>query len=633
MMRTITMLVLLVSAMLCGGAVGGAEYATIFARTPDLRPPYFSTLPEMIKQRRAQFQAILERIHLVDQGKGAASFGVASNGLQLALIVLEPELASTQRVHAAIVLRNDSSEKVGYQGDTTDVLEIIAVDEASQPLPRTPSGKAYAGRRVNVGIGKPPTMVIPAHGQVVYEVNLAELFVVPRDKRVTFVAAARFVAGRGKGWAEVHSQSGWVWPRGDAGVKSFFDEPEAPEWVLARMRAYQETSGPVARSNAVVRMAQDTARPTNFVFSSSTGSSATNPFPQTNLTNASPVVTGTPSVPPSARQSPKADLLQPPAVGVTEPMLAPLLGDGSGRAATNAVQWQQRAALRQRWQGLLGEFPAERARLKSEVLATEELPDFTRQHVKYQIQEGVFTDAYLLTPKPARERRPAVVVFHQTVNSHARQAAGLDVSNPELNHGVQLVRRGYVVVCPRCYIFDDGTNFAGNVKLVQQRNPAWTGMARMTFDGVRAVDFLASLPSVDTDHIGALGHSLGAKEVLFAAAFDERYKVAVFSEGGIGLKFTNWDAPWYLGPAVRQAGFAGELHELLALIAPRGFLLLAGESADGDRSWRFIEAARPVYRLLGAEKNLGWLNHRQGHRYPAAAREVAEEFLDRFLKP
>lgn len=320
--------------------------------------------------------------------------------------MLEPELASTQRVHSAIVLRNDSSEQVGYRGDTTEVFEIIAVDEASQPLPRTPTGKAYAGRRPDFPNSKPLTMVIPAHGQVVYEVNLAELFVVPRDKPLTFVAAARFVDGRGKGWAEVHSQSGWVWPRGDAGVKSFFDQPAPPDWALARMRAYQETSGPVARSNAAVRNAEGTARPTNFVFSSSTGSSATNPFAGPNLTNEQPVATGTPTVAVTASQSPKVDLLQPPAKGVTEPILAPLLVDGFGRAATNVAQWQQqRAALRLRWQGLLGEFPAERAPLKSEVLATEELPDFTRQHVKYQIQEGVFTDAYL----PRRSRRRTCV--------------------------------------------------------------------------------------------------------------------------------------------------------------------------------------------------------------------------------
>jgi dienelactone hydrolase len=172
----------------------------------------------------------------------------------------------------------------------------------------------------------------------------------------------------------------------------------------------------------------------------------------------------------------------------------------------------------------------------------------------------------------------------------------------------------------------------GNVARVQQRHPNWTGMARMTWDGVRAVDFLESLPNVDKKRIGGFGHSLGAKEVLYAAAFDERYKAAVFSEGGIGLGFSNWEAVWYLGPRIKQPGFALENHQVLALIAPRPFLLLAGESADSDRSWAFIDAARPVYQLLGTPQNIGWLNHRKGHSYPPEARVAAEKFLDMYLK-
>jgi hypothetical protein len=50
-------------------------------------------------------------------------------------------------------------------------------------------------------------------------------------------------------------------------------------------------------------------------------------------------------------------------------------------------------------------------------------------------------------------------------------------------------------------------------------------------------------------------------------------------------------------------------HQLLALIAPRPFLVLAGESgpgaADGDRSWPFLEAARPVYELYDRPARLG----------------------------
>ena len=327
-----------------------------------------------------------------------------------------------------------------------------------------------------------------------------------------------------------------------------------------------------------------------------------------------------------------ADLLVPPTGTNQWPKLAPILLGAGGRAITNAAEWRvQREELRRRWVALVGEFPQARAGLKTEILATEELAEFTRQHVKYQIEEGVFTDAYVLTPKPAQAKRAAVVVFHQTVKTHSGQAAGLDALVPELNHGPQLARRGYIVVCPRCFIFEDGASFAGNVTRALMRQPRWTGMARMAFDGVRAVDFLESLPGVDAGRIGVLGHSLGAKEALFAAALDERFRVAVFSEGGIGLKFSNWEAPWYLGPVIRREGFALENHQLLALIAPRGFLLLAGESADGERSWAFVEAARPVYRLLGAEQNLGWLNHRAGHRYPPEARAVAEDFLDGIL--
>jgi hypothetical protein len=331
-------------------------------------------------------------------------------------------------------------------------------------------------------------------------------------------------------------------------------------------------------------------------------------------------------------------LLVPPVKAAEDaPALAPLQA-----GAASLEDWNlRRIALRERWQARLGRFPVDRAELKLEVVATEELPGFTRQHVRYQVEEGVMTDGYLLTPRPvagrtprpAQERFPAVVVFHQTTRTQAQQVAGIDASNPELMQGVQLVQRGYVVLAPRCFIFAEGGDYAGHVGIMKQRHPDWTGMARMTWDGIRAMDVLVSLPNVDPGRIGGIGHSLGAKEVLYAAAFDERYKVAVFSEGGIGLRFSNWDAMWYLGPQIREPAFTLEHHELMALIAPRGFLLLAGDSADGDRSWPFVEAVMPVYRLHGAERSIGWLNHRTGHRYPPEAQAAAEEFLDAHLRP
>lgn len=332
---------------------------------------------------------------------------------------------------------------------------------------------------------------------------------------------------------------------------------------------------------------------------------------------------------------PVVDLHRRPAVPATNaPALAPLLLDAKTNAITTTNAWvAKRDALRREWTVILGEFPKQKPPLRIQVLDTEDFPEMTRQHVKYQVEDGVFTDGYLLQPRGRQGRRPGVVVFHQTVKTHAQQAAGVDASNPEMAIGVHLVKRGYVVLAPRCFIFDDGTNYLGNVTLMQKRHPSWTGMARMTWDAVRAADFLDAQPGVDKSRLGCIGHSLGAKEVLYAAAFDERYKAAVFSEGGIGLRYSNWDAPWYLGPQIRASGFEREHHELIALIAPRAFLLLAGESADGDRSWPFVESALPVFALTGDTKNVGWLNHRAGHRYPPNAQDVAGEFLDRILKP
>ena len=79
-------------------------------------------------------------------------------------------------------------------------------------------------------------------------------------------------------------------------------------------------------------------------------------------------------------------------------------------------------------------------------------------------------------------------------------------------------------------------------------------------------------------------------------AFEPRYKVGVFNEGGIGLRMSNWTDPWYLTDKMKPHIPALEHHQVLALVAPRPFLILGGDSADGDASWPFIQAVLPVYR-------------------------------------
>ncbi len=156
----------------------------------------------------------------------------------------------------------------------------------------------------------------------------------------------------------------------------------------------------------------------------------------------------------------------------------------------------------------------------------------------------------------------------------------------------------------------------------------------MLYDGIVALNILADLPEVDPARLGTVGHSLGGKETLYLPAFDDRIRATVSSEGGIGTRFSNWDAPWYLGPDIRRDDFTHEHHELVALIAPRPFLLLAGgrgNAADGDRSWPFLEAALPVYRLYGGKARLGLFNHHKAHSVPPEAERRMYEWLDAYL--
>ena len=309
--------------------------------------------------------------------------------------------------------------------------------------------------------------------------------------------------------------------------------------------------------------------------------------------------------------------------------LSPLLKDSYGVTITSRAGWMiERARVKAQWQMIIGELPEEKPSLQTEIVSTEKLSGFNRQFVRYQVEPGVFTDGYLLTPTPRKGKLPAVVVFHPTTPFQARGVAGLEPDYAEDKWmGVHLVRRGFIVWCPRNYINAEGTDWKGNASLVLARHTNWTGMARMVWDAIRAADFLESLPEVDRKRIGCIGHSLGGKEVLYAMAFDERYRAGVSSEGGIGLSFSNWEAPWYLGTRIQQPGFTHENHEVLALIAPRAFLLLAGDSADGERSRAFIEAVKPVYELLGESNNLHFYNHHRGHAYPPEARAEAEAFL------
>jgi hypothetical protein len=339
-----------------------------------------------------------------------------------------------------------------------------------------------------------------------------------------------------------------------------------------------------------------------------------------------------------------AEIQRPPEkLPEDRPKLSELLRDKDGQPITTREAWEKhRRSIRQWWLDFLGPLPAERkAPPKLEVVAEDKPEGVVRQLVRYEIEPGIATEAYLLRPAtpspptplpPGARGLPAVAVFHSTVDHSIRQPAGVEGA-PEKAFGLKLARKGCVTFCPRNFLLpvNDRISAQEEAKSFLARAPKSKGMAKMLYDSLVAVDILASLPEVDPQRIGAVGHSLGAKETLYLAAFDERVKVTVSSEGGIGTKFSNWNAPWYLGPAIDNPAFAHEHHELLALAAPRPFLLVSGDSADGDRGWPFVAAAKVVYDLYGRPARVGQFNHKKGHAVPPEAEQRIEEWLLTYL--
>lgn len=316
------------------------------------------------------------------------------------------------------------------------------------------------------------------------------------------------------------------------------------------------------------------------------------------------------------------------------PAPKPPLDVPKDRAAWEA----RRTELRRQWETILGPMP-KRVPLEPQVVSREELPDHTRLLVRYRNDAGSDNDAYVLLPKgkdgtPLTGPLPGAVCFHATSATSLRDPVGL-AGRESVHYALHLVRRGYVCVAPRNFLWAvPGRSYQQAAEDLFRRGPFTTGMAKMVWDGIRAVDLLLDRPEVDPKRIVTIGHSLGGKEALYLAAFDDRVAVAVSCEGGVGLSFSNWDADWYLGKQIKSPQFAHDNHEVLALIAPRALLLIGGESADGAKSWPYVETCLPAWRLYRDEERLGLLRDKGGHNFPEPGpdRERVYGWLDQMLK-
>jgi dienelactone hydrolase len=148
-----------------------------------------------------------------------------------------------------------------------------------------------------------------------------------------------------------------------------------------------------------------------------------------------------------------------------------------------------------------------------------------------------------------------------------------------------------------------------------------------TWNSIRVVDFLQSLPDVDPHRIGCTGESGGGTQTFILTAVDDRIKaaapavmVSAIMQGGCLCEN---------GPNLRQDTFNVEVS---ASAAPRPQLLIA---ATGDWT-RFtmtheFPAVRSIYRLLGAADKASAVRFDAPHNYNKDSREAAYAFFGKWL--
>jgi len=110
-----------------------------------------------------------------------------------------------------------------------------------------------------------------------------------------------------------------------------------------------------------------------------------------------------------------------------------------------------------------------------------------------------------------------------------------------------MVQQGYIAVAIRWFGESYGESYDEAVANLALRHPDSTGLGKWVCDAQRLLDYLCSLPEADHEHVGIIGHSLGAKMALYSAAMDELITAVVASEGGICLSFSNYGDYWYFG--------------------------------------------------------------------------------------
>lgn len=291
--------------------------------------------------------------------------------------------------------------------------------------------------------------------------------------------------------------------------------------------------------------------------------------------------------------------------------------------------WAERAKyLREQILTGAGLLPTpEKTPLNVRIFGRIERDDYSIEKVYFESFPGFYVTGNLFRPIGRKGPFPAVL------NTHGHWSDGRLVHREETSipgRCINFAKQGYIAFAYDMIGFLDSKQVEHRLgQLDGEREHLW-GISiggLQLWNSIRAVDFLLSLPDVDKNRIACTGASGGGTQTFLLTAVDDRVK---------------FSAPVNMISSTMQGGCQCENPPLIrldtnnmeigALAAPRPLLLV---SATGDWTVKTptveFPAIKSVYKLLGVEDKVAYVQFDAPHNYNKDSREAVYAWFGRWI--
>ena len=273
----------------------------------------------------------------------------------------------------------------------------------------------------------------------------------------------------------------------------------------------------------------------------------------------------------------------------------------AAQSPAEALTWQ-RSAREKLFSLMMGGREPARCPLEPKVIQQIAVPgkNYVLEEITLQTLPDRRAHVWLARPTQPKGKVGAVLALNGHGGSGEQVVRGLSL----YWYGPAIAEMGGVVISP-----DVGQH--------ELQHPDWSLMGERTWDALRSVDYLATLPEVDAERMGVAGLSLGGETTMYVAALDERLKIAC-SSGWLTTvaNMKNGHCPCFnFGGLEETFDFA----DIFSCVAPRRLICELGERETAPGGFpvalgrQAMDEIRRAYRVFNAESNVTLTVHSAGH--------------------